>query len=111
MPSSTIGVRFEIAEGVAPAALEAAERDREGELEVLDRVGVDLLERREPVALVIAVVEQPVLRLLAALSARSNVMSAARTGVSAVAMSSGPINAIAGERILIALPPRFDFLK
>jgi len=24
-------------------------------------------------------------------------------------MSSGPINAIAGERILIAFPPRFDF--
>jgi hypothetical protein len=38
-------------------------------------------------------------------------MSAACTGVSALAMSSGPINAIAGERILIALPPRFDFLK
>src|ERR1700733_740828 len=38
-------------------------------------------------------------------------MSAAWTGVSALAMSSGPINAIAGARILIAIPPRFDFLK
>jgi hypothetical protein len=46
-----------------------------------------------------------------ALSARSNVMSAAWTGVNALAMTSGPINAIAGARILIALPPRFDFLK
>jgi hypothetical protein len=32
-------------------------------------------------------------------------MSAARTGVIALAISSGAINAIVGERILIALPP------
>ena len=55
--------RFQIAERVAAAALEPAQRHREGELHVLDGVGVDLLERREPVALVIAVMEDPVLRL------------------------------------------------
>ncbi len=56
---------FEIAELVAgAAALEAAQRDRERELQVLDGVGVDLLELREAMALVVAVVKHPVLRLL-----------------------------------------------
>ena len=65
MPSSTMRGRFEIAELVAGAgALEAAERDGERELQVLDVVGVDLLELREPVALVVAVMQEPVLRLL-----------------------------------------------
>src|SRR6266436_6169116 len=35
---------FEVAEGIAPAALESAERNREHRLEVFDGVGVDLLE-------------------------------------------------------------------
>ena len=65
MPSSTIGVASSVAELVAgAAALEAAERDREGKLQVLHVAGVDLLERREPVALVVAVVQKPVLRFL-----------------------------------------------
>ena len=55
--------RFEVAERIASAALEAAERHRERQLQVLDGIGVDLLERGEPVALVIAVMEDPVLRL------------------------------------------------
>jgi hypothetical protein len=47
---------------VASAALEA-QRHREGQLEVLHRVGVDVLEQREAMALVIAVMENPVLGL------------------------------------------------
>src|SRR5262249_33510998 len=55
---------FQIAELVAAGPLDAAERDREREPEVLDRIDIDLLERRKAVALVIAVMEQPGLRLL-----------------------------------------------
>ncbi len=65
MPSSTIGVASQIAVLVAAAALVAAERDGEHRLEVLDGVGVDVLELGEPPALVVAVVQQPVVRLLA----------------------------------------------
>jgi hypothetical protein len=49
--------------GVTPAALESAERYRERRLEILDGVGVDLPEQRETVALLVAVVEYPILRL------------------------------------------------
>ena len=42
----------------------AAERDRIGELEVLDVALVDPVEGREPLAVIAAVVHQPVLRLL-----------------------------------------------
>ncbi len=45
-------------------AVGAADRDREQQLEVLDVVLVDLLERREPLGIVAAVNHQPVLRLL-----------------------------------------------
>src|SRR6516162_8266336 len=41
---------FQIAEGVAPAALEAAQGHREHGLQVLDRIGVDLFEEGEAVA-------------------------------------------------------------
>ncbi len=57
------GRRFQIAECVTAAALEPAQRHRVGEPHVLDGIGVDFLQRREPVALVIAVMEDPVLRL------------------------------------------------
>ena len=55
--------RFEIAERVTPAALEPAQRHREGRFQVLHRVGVDFLEQRIAVALIIAVMQNPVLRL------------------------------------------------
>ena len=61
---------LQIAELVAAAALEAAERDAERQLEVLDVVGVDVLERREAVAGEVAVMQQPVLRLLVDAGAR-----------------------------------------
>ncbi len=48
---------------IAPAALETAQRHRERRFQVLDRIGVDVLEEREAVALVITVVQNPVLRL------------------------------------------------
>src|SRR5439155_18512735 len=44
-------------------ALDAAEADAEQHLHVLDVVGVDLFQRREAVTLVVAVVQEPVLRL------------------------------------------------
>ena len=59
------GRGFEVTELVAAAALEFAERDGEDRLQVLDRIGVDLLELGEPPALIIPVVKQPVVRLLA----------------------------------------------
>ncbi len=58
------GGRLEIAVGVTAAALEPAQRYCERGLEVLDGVGVDLLERGEAVALVVAVMQNPVLRFL-----------------------------------------------
>jgi len=70
--------RFEIAEFIARArAFEAAEGDGECKLQVFGRIGVDFLECGEAVALEIAVMQEPVLRFLATLSARSWVMSAA----------------------------------
>ena len=56
---------LEITEGIAPAALQPAQRNREDRPQVLDRLGVDGGQRRKAVALIIAVIEQPVLRLLA----------------------------------------------
>src|SRR5262245_25128322 len=50
---------------VAATALVAAERNGECHPQILDVVGVDLLELRKPPALVVAVMEQPVLRLFA----------------------------------------------
>jgi hypothetical protein len=41
-----------------------AEPNREGELQVRNRRGVDLLELRKAMALIVLVVEQPVLRFL-----------------------------------------------
>src|SRR5579871_3926985 len=55
--------RFQVTEGVASAALEARERHREHRLQVFDGLGVDLLEQREAMTLVVAVMEDPVLRL------------------------------------------------
>jgi hypothetical protein len=49
--------------GVAAAVLESAQRHREHRLEVLDGIGVDFFEQGIAVALVIAVMENPVLRL------------------------------------------------
>ena len=57
------GRRFEIAEGIASAALEAAQRHRERRPKVLDGVGVDISELGEAMALIIAVMENPVLGL------------------------------------------------
>src|SRR5499427_6805137 len=57
------GRSFKIALGIAAAGLQSAEADREGKAQPADRAGVDLLERREPMALVILVMQQPVLRL------------------------------------------------
>src|SRR5262249_37667756 len=51
---------FQVAVGVAPAALESAQRYRERRPEILGGVGVDLLELREAVALIVAMVEYPV---------------------------------------------------
>jgi hypothetical protein len=50
--------------GVAPTTLEAAQRDSKHRLQVLDCIGVDLLEQGEAVTLVVAVMQQPILRLL-----------------------------------------------
>ena len=55
--------RFQIAEGIAPTALETAQRHRVGEAHVLDACDVDLFEQREAVALVVTVMQDPVLRL------------------------------------------------
>src|SRR5689334_15140630 len=60
--------RLEIAGLVARAgALDAIERDTEHRLQVLHRVEIDLLELGEPMALVVVVVQQPVLWLLASI--------------------------------------------
>ena len=56
---------LQIAVLVAAAALKAAERHGECQPEVLDVLGVDLLELREPPAFVVAVMQQPVVRFLA----------------------------------------------
>src|SRR5262249_49774803 len=58
------GGRFQVTRGIAPAALETAQRYRERRLEVLDGIGVDVLEEREAMALIVAMVQKPVLRLL-----------------------------------------------
>jgi hypothetical protein len=55
--------RLQIAEGIATAALETAQRHGINEAHVLDAGGVDLFEQREAVALVVAVMQDPVLRL------------------------------------------------
>src|SRR5262249_48629446 len=55
---------FHRAKLTATAALVARERNREGDLEILDVAGVEGLERREPVTLIVAMVQDPVLRLL-----------------------------------------------
>ena len=57
-----------------------ADRDRVGELEVLDVVLVDLVERRVTLRIIGAVVHQPVLRFLSALISRSDVTSAEIAG-------------------------------
>src|SRR5262249_26276179 len=57
------GRSFKIALGIAAARLQSAQTDREGKPQIADRVGVDLLERREPMALVVLVMQKPVLRL------------------------------------------------
>src|SRR5215471_12122160 len=56
--------RFEIAEFVTAAALVTAERDTEQRFEVLDGLGIDLFELRKAPALIVAVVDQPIVRLL-----------------------------------------------
>src|SRR6202011_3137774 len=55
--------RFEVAVGVAAARLQSAEPDREGKPQPANRAGIDLLERGEPMTLIILVMQQPVLRL------------------------------------------------
>ena len=52
-------------------AFDAAQRNTERDLEILDIARVDGLELREPKALVVAMVQQPVLRLLAGRSERA----------------------------------------
>ena len=80
------GRGFEIALGVAAARLQSAEPDREGEPQLANGIGIDFLERGEAVALIVLVMQQPVLRLPSAFSARSNDMSAARaTDTAAIA--------------------------
>ena len=56
---------LQVAVLVAAAALIAAERHGECHPEILDVLGVDLLELREPPAFVVAVMQQPVVRFLA----------------------------------------------
>ena len=62
-----------------------AARERHGidEPQSLDVVPVDAGEGREPLAVIGAVVHQPVLRLLVGLSRRSGVTSAASAGATA----------------------------
>jgi hypothetical protein len=55
--------RFQVAVSVAATVLESTQCHRKHRLEIPDSVAVDLLEQGIAVALVIAVMENPVLRL------------------------------------------------